>query len=187
MGKMLTGKVEALLISPPDSYLPARTVDEVEVTWEGFVGDKHSGLTMRANSYQKRYPKGAEIRNVRQISIVSDEELAQIAASLGVPEVQAGWVGANLLVSGIPDLTQLPSGSRLYFEGGVGLVVEGENLPCATAGGSVQEQYPEREGIGRLFPKQAIGKRGLVSWVEKPGAIRVGESVQVRRAEDVKS
>ena len=187
MSKMMTGKVEGLLLSPPDSYLPAQAVDQVDVTWEGFVGDKHSGLTTQANSYQKPYPKGAEIRNVRQISLVSREELAQIAVGLDVPEVQAAWVGANMLVSGIPELTQLPSGSRLYFEGGVGLVVEGENLPCSTAGGAVQEQYPDREGLASQFPKKAIGKRGLVGWVEKPGAIRVGETVQVCLAQDVKS
>ena len=187
MSEMMTGKVEALLLSPPDSYLPAKAVEQVEVTWEGLVGDKHAGLTMQANNYQKPYPKGAEIRNVRQISLVSREELEQIAAGLDVPELQAAWVGANMLVSGIPDLTQLPSGSRFYFEGGVGLVVEGENLPCSTAGGAVQEQYPEREGLASQFPKKAIGKRGLVGWVEKPGSIRVGETVQVRFAQDVKS
>jgi MOSC domain-containing protein YiiM len=187
MSKMMTGKVEGLLLSPPNSYLPAQAVDQVDVSWEGFAGDKHSGLTMKAGSSQKHYPKGAEVRNVRQISLVSREELDQIAAGLDVPEVQAAWVGANMLVSGIPELTQLPSGSRLYFEGGVGLVVEGENLPCSTAGGAVQEQYPDREGLASQFPKKAIGKRGLVGWVEKPGAIRVGETVQVCLAQDVKS
>lgn len=187
MSEMMTGKVEALLISPPGNGLPAEALDSVEVSWEGFAGDKHAGLTMAAGSSQKPYPKGAEVRNVRQISMVSREELAQIAAGLDLPEVQAAWVGANLLISGIPDLTQLPSGTRFYFEGGVGLVVEGENMPCSTAGGAVEAQYPEREGLASQFPKKAIGKRGLVGWVERPGSIRVGETVQVRLAEDVKS
>ena len=45
------------------------------------------------------------IRNDRQISIVSAEELALIAKELHVPEVKPEWLGANLLISGIPNLS----------------------------------------------------------------------------------
>ena len=153
----------------------------------GFKGDKHYGLTMQANSSQKPYPKGAEVRNVRQVSIVSVEELEQIAANMDLPKVEPAWVGANLMLSGVPDLTHLPPGSRLYFENGVGIVVEGENEPCTTAGGSLQSQYPNRPDITTSFPKNAIGKRGLVAWVEKPGLIRKGERVTIRTAENVRA
>jgi hypothetical protein len=181
----MQGKVEALLITP--DYMPGTLIDEVEVHWEGFVGDKHYGLTRPAGSSQKPYPKGAEVRNVRQISIVSVEELAEVAAAMGLPRVEPAWVGANMLVSGVPGLTQLPSGSRFYFENGVGIVVEGENLPCTTAGGSLQSQFPDRPEITTAFPKKAFGKRGLVAWVERPGTIRKGESVLVRLATDIKT
>jgi MOSC domain-containing protein YiiM len=181
MADDLSGRVEAVLLTA--QRLPATLVDAVEVTWEGFVGDKHFGLTMKSNSQQKPYPKGTEVRNVRQVSIVSVEELQTVAANLSVPRVEPAWVGANLLLSGIPDLTRLPSGSRLHFEGGVGIVIEGENLPCTTAGGCVQQQFPDRPGITSAFPKRALGKRGLVAWVERPGVIRTGESVLVRRPE----
>jgi hypothetical protein len=179
------GRVEALLITP-DS-LPGQLVDEVQVQWEGFVGDKHFGLTMKAGSSQKPYPRGAQVRNVRQISIVSQEELSDIAEALQVARVEPAWVGANMLVSGIPDLTTLPPGSRFYFEQGVGIVVEGENLPCTTAGGNLQSQYPDRLEITTIFPKKAIGKRGLVAWVERPGVIHKGETVAVRLANEVRS
>jgi hypothetical protein len=187
MANELQGKVEAVLVSPPGSYLPGNPVDVVEVTLEGFAGDKHSGLTMRANSSQKPYPKGAEIRNVRQVSLVSVEELAEIAQGLSVPTILPEWVGANLLISGVSELTKLSPGSRLYFANGAGLVIEGENTPCTTAGGALQEQYPEIEGLATRFPKQAIGKRGLVAWVERAGQIKKGESVVVRHALDVRS
>ncbi|MEX2143014.1 MAG: MOSC domain-containing protein [Anaerolineales bacterium] len=183
MAKDLHAKVESLLITP--QFMPGNPVDEVEVTWEGFVGDKHYGLTMRANSSQKPYPKDSEVRNVRQISIVSEEELTTVAASMELPAIEPGWVGANLMLSGVPGLTQLPSGSRLYFENGVGIVIEGENLPCTTAGGSLQKKFPDRPELTTAFPKKAIGKRGLVAWVEKPGIIRKGETVMIRRAEDI--
>src|SRR3970040_2989795 len=166
MGQEYRGRIETILITP--QYMPSNNLDEVEVSWEGFVGDKHFGLTMKAGSSQKPYPKGAEVRNVHQISIVSIEELDQIAKALDLPVVEPNWVGANLVGSGIPELTQLPSGSRLYFDNGVGIVVEGENLPCTTAGGSLQQQYPDRPELTTIFPKKAIGRRGLGGWVERP-------------------
>lgn len=183
MAEDMRGVVEALAITP--ELIPSTALEEVEATLEGLVGDKHFGLTMKANKFQAPYPKGELIRNVRQISIVSAEELAQIATAMGVERVEPAWLGANLMLSGVPDLTQLPAGSRLYFEGGAGVVVEGENMPCVTAGGCLAEQYPGRPELRSAFPKQAIGKRGLVAWVEKPGVIRKGEKVTVRRAEDV--
>jgi hypothetical protein len=185
MANDLHGKVEALCLTL--GLLPSHQVDEVQVHWEGLEGDKHYGLTMKANSSQKPYPKGAEVRNVRQISIVSVEELGAVAANLELPTIDPSWVGGNLLLSGVPGLTQLPSGSRLYFENGVGIVVEGENLPCVTAGGSLQGQFPGRPELTTAFPKKAMGKRGLVAWVEKPGVIRKGESVIIRLAEDIRT
>lgn len=180
MGDETRGRIEAVLITP--KFMPATPVNEVEVTWEGFLGDKHYGLTMKAGSAQKPYPKGAEVRNIRQISIVSVEELKHVAEAMKLPGIEPAWVGANLLVSGIPGLTQLPSGSRLYFDNGVGIVIEGENLPCTTAGGSLQQQFPDRPDITTTFPKKAIGKRGLVGWVEKTGKLMKGEGLLVRLA-----
>lgn len=181
----IQGKVEALLITP--HLMPGNLLDEVEIHWEGFVGDKHYGLIRPAGSSQKPYPKGTEVRNVRQISIVSAEELAEVAVAMDLAAVEPAWVGANLMVSGVPELTKLPSGTRFYFESGVGIVVEGENMPCTTAGGSLQTQFPDRDDITTAFPKKAIGKRGLVAWVERPGIIRKGESVLVRLASEVKN
>lgn len=185
MAEDMHGKVEAISVTAGD--LPGQVIDEVEVKWEGLVGDKHLGLTRGAGSSQKPYVKGEEVRNVRQVSIVSIEELKQVAEDMGLPAIDPAWIGGNLLLSGIRGLTQLPSGSRLYFENGVGIVVEGENMPCTTAGGCIQNQYPDRAEITSAFPKKAIGKRGLVAWVEKPGVIRAGESVVVRLAADVKN
>ena len=183
MGQEYRGRIETILITP--EFMPGTPVDDVEVTWEGFVGDKHFGLTMKSTNSKNPWPKGSEVRNVRQISIVSVEELKQVADSMDLPAIDPAWVGANMLVSGIPGLTQLPSGSRFYFDNGVSLVIEGENLPCTTAGGSLQQQYPDRPEITTAFPKKAIGKRGLVGWVEKPGKLVKGESILVRLAKDI--
>jgi hypothetical protein len=183
MSEDMHGTLESISITR--NLLPSESLDQIEVKWEGLQGDKHFGLTMKAGSKQAPYAKGSEVRNVRQVSIVSREELQQIAETMSLPHVEPAWVGGNLMLSGIPNLTQLPSGSRLYFEGGVGIVIEGENMPCTTAGGSLSEQYPDRPELTTAFPKKAIGKRGLVAWVEKPGVIRKGEKVTVRLAENV--
>ncbi len=185
MGQEYRGRVEALLVTPKS--MPGNLVNEIDVTWEGFVGDKHFGLTMKSNSSQKAYSKGTEVRNVRQISIVSVEELKHVAEVMDLPSIEPAWVGANLLVSGVPGLTQLPSGSRIYFDNGVGIAIEGENLPCTTAGGSLQLQFPDRPEITTTFPKKAIGKRGLVAWVERPGKITTGEGFLVRLSQDIRS
>lgn len=176
------GQVEAVLIKSKEEGAKSAIVDKVDVDWGGFQGDKYFGNTMRAGSKQKPYPKGTEVRNTRQISIVSIEELEQIAEALGVSMIKAEWVGANMLVSGIDDLTHLAPGTRLHFENGVGLVVEGDNTPCTDAGSEIQENFPDIVGITGKFPKKAIGKRGIIAWVERPGQIATGETLSISLA-----
>lgn len=180
MSQELEGRVEAVLIFHRDEDRTSEALDEVAVDWEGFRGDKHYGLTKKASSSQKPYPKGVEVRNTRQVSIVSVEEMADVAGAMEIPSIQPGWVGANLLFSGIPKLSKLPIGTRLHFGEGVGLVVEEANTPCTVAGAAIQGQYPQKDGLTQGFPKHALGRRGLMAWVERPGLIRVGESVTVR-------
>ena len=180
MSQKLEGRVEAVLIFHRDEENPSEALGEAALDWEGIRGDKHYGLTAKAGSSQKPYPKGTEVRNTRQISIVSVEEMEQVAASMQIPSIQPGWVGANLLFSGIPQLSKLPIGTRLHFSDGTGLVIEEENTPCTTAGAWIQREYPDIEGLTQGFPKHALGKRGLMAWVERPGSIRVGETVSVR-------
>ena len=176
------GQVEAILIKPHEKGAKSDIVEKVDVEWGGFQGDKHYGDTMPANSLQKNYPRGTEVRNTRQISIVSVEELKQIAEALGVAMVKPEWVGANILVSGIDQLTQLVPGTRMHFKNGVGLVVAGVTSPCTVAGSKIQENFPDVAGITTGFPKKAIGKRGIVAWVERTGHIAAGETLAISSA-----
>lgn len=174
------GVVHSVFVMEAENAPLSSPRDEVKVTWEGFAGDKHAGLTMKAGHGNKRYKRGAEIRNTRQVSIVSVEEMRQVAENMGLPEVQPAWIGANVCIGGVPDLTALPSGTRLIFSSGVGLVVEEENTPCTSAGQGIQDQFPERAGLAQMFPKAALRKRGLVAWVEHPGEIKRGDAVVVK-------
>jgi MOSC domain-containing protein YiiM len=177
------GTVKLVMVMPPGQKGFSSPVDEVQVNWEGFAGDSHAGLTMRAGGGHAHFPRGAELRNTRQISIVSQEELERVAAKMGLPHLEAEWLGANLLLAGIPHLTLLPPGTRLYFPGEAALVVEGENKPCTSAGGEIQKHFPEIEGLDTAFPKAANGLRGLMAWVERPGVIRTGDEAIVHMPE----
>ena len=153
---------------------------QVRVTLEGFEGDKHSGLTYLSGVRTPHYPRGTVIRNTRQISIVSTDELDLIAAALGVPAVLPEWLGANLAIRGIPDLTQLPPSTRLFFPQDTVLVVDGENMPCVFLGTSSRRSIPPIRGLARQFPKVAIHRRGVVAWVERPGLVAEGDRVVAR-------
>lgn len=149
------------------------SMDAVEVGWEGFAGDCHSGLTRPACvRVRAQYTRDTEIRNTRQISILSEEELAEVAGRLGVPVIRAEWVGANMVVRGIPDFTLVPPNARLIFENNTALTVDMENAPCKYPAEKIEAAHP---GHGLAFPKQAVNKRGVTAWVERPGAIRVGD------------
>ncbi len=86
------------------------------------------------------------------------------------------------MLDGVPMLSMLPSGTMLFFKGGVTLKVDSQNGPCRIAGRAVAENagMADIEAGALLFPKAAKRLRGLVAWVEKPGRIAAGEDVSVR-------
>jgi hypothetical protein len=149
---------------------------QVRATFAGLAGDLHAGLTRRSDSRTSFYKRGTLIRNERQVTIVSTVELAQAAAEMGIPEIRPEWIGANLLIDDIPNLTLLPPRSRLFFANGAVLLVTGENNPCTIAGGAIEDQVGI-PGLAQQFPKAAVHRRGLTATIERPGLIRLGDPV----------
>jgi MOSC domain-containing protein YiiM len=170
--KELHGIVSSVMVMEPGMSPSSTPKYSVQVIPEGIEGDLHAGLTMLDGQQ--------EIPNTRQISLVSEEELAEVALAMDVPMVNPEWVGANLMVSGIPNLSHLPHGSQFIFPDGVVLFIAEENTPCTSAGRAVQEQYPNKLDLSSAFPKAALGKRGLLAWVEQPGEISVGDTVNIQ-------
>lgn len=171
------GAVEALLINEDPADLSSLKVNSVIASYAGFDGDVHTGLTRQSCVRVKaQYPVGTEIRNTRQVSVVAVEELVQIASKMQVGEIKPEWLGVNLLVSGIPDLSQLSPSTRLIFSGGVSLVVDTENEPCKYPGEIIERFYP---GTGKRFASAAMGLRGLTGWIERTGAIETGETIEL--------
>jgi hypothetical protein len=176
--KKLDARTAAIMVnSTPDEDLSSSRIESVAVSYAGLEGESHSGL-VRASCVRVRhqYPEGTEIRNTRQISVVSVEELALIAEAMGIDKLQPEWLGANLLVSGIPEFSQIPPSTRMIFDGGASLVVDLENSPCKYPGEIIERHHP---GFGKRFAKAAVGLRGVTAWVEREGTITTGDSIRL--------
>jgi hypothetical protein len=172
------GKVAALYLGHDrETGLEKPGVTRLELTYEGIAGDFHAGLTRKSDSRTLQlYKRGLDIRNTRQLSLVSDTELAEIAECMGLPAVDAKWVGANALVTGIPDLTLLPPSTRLQFPSGATIVVDLENVPCRQVAEVIERHHPKPK-LG--FVAAAKNKRGVTAWVEREGAIELGDDIAV--------
>jgi MOSC domain-containing protein YiiM len=155
----------------------------VEVTLEGFVGDRHSGFERVAWRGDKD-PEGTVRRNERQWSGVSVEELAVIEKKMDLKEpLTAVTLGANICVEGIPDFSRLPKSARLIFPSGAVLAVEECNPPCADMGEQITAKYTthsDQRAAGHLFASRAFGLRGVVGVVDVPGVIHAGDKVVVQ-------
>jgi hypothetical protein len=172
-------KVNAILIADNPETFVTRRLSDVKLEFGGIKGDRHFGLTAKADSRQPMYPRGTEILNRRQITIVSEEELTQIADELGVEYVLPEWLGANLLVNGFPELTKLTIGSRILFPNGTGLICMGENKPCVHPGEEIQKHYETLPKLAARFVKAGYKRRGIVCAVECPGEVFEGDEIKI--------
>ena len=157
----------------------AEPQEKIQCLWDGVRGDRHCGQTKLAGGRESYVPKGTEILNLRQVSIVSKEELEEIAQRMGIPEVSGADLGANIVLSGISELTKLPTGTIIKFSEQTLLFVTGENLPCVFPGKNIQARYPDIPKLANKFPKTAMGRRGLVAVVLRPGNIRKNDFVKI--------
>ncbi|BBE72534.1 putative metal-sulfur cluster biosynthesis proteins YuaD [Pleomorphomonas sp. SM30] len=177
-GRKLAARLEAVLIADGDGFA-TRPVDRFDLTLEGIAGDHHAGHVRRAGGREPWYPRGTAIRSGRQVSIVSAEDLAEVAAALGLAAVPPEAIGANMVLSGVARLSFLPAGSRLFLAGGAALVVEAQNAPCRDAGAALARALGRPE-LETAFAKAAARRRGLVASVERAGAAEAGTAVSVR-------
>ena len=171
-----TGRVALLLVNPQrEAGLEKSHVLEVQLLFTGIEGDCHGGLTRASDSRMlKQFKRGAEVRNTRQVSIVSVEELADIARAMDVAEVKPQWVGANLVTRGIADLTLLPPSTRLQFPSGATIAIDIENLPCRYPAEVIAKHYPQPS---ESFVGAAQHKRGVVGWVEREGVVKTSDTI----------
>jgi MOSC domain-containing protein YiiM len=123
-----------------------------------------------------QHPEGTEIRNTRQLSILSAEEMAQIAQNIGVEHLDPILLGASIVVEGIPDFTFVTPGSRLQAPDGTTIVIDVENGPCNFPAREIEK---DAEGHGKAFKAAARGKRGVTAWIEREGTLSVGDKLRL--------
>lgn len=180
-GCQVKGLCEALFVET-EPHPETRPVSEIALDLQGIPGTRHYGFTRKAGPREPWYKRGMEMRSGRQITAVSREDLAAIAAAMQVGRIAPEWIGANIVVSGVPHFTLLPPGTRIVFAEAT-VVVEAPNAPCKIAGTAIARHLTPGAAPGGLdlaFPAKARGLRGVVASVERPGTIRAGEPVTVK-------
>lgn len=163
-------------VGTPD-VLGSQPIGSVFASFAGIEGERHSGLTRASCSrVLPQYPRNTEIRNTRQLSVLSAEDLASIAGRMGLAALDPGLLGASMVLKGIPDFSRIPPGSRLQADGGATLVVDLENRPCTLPAKGIEAAHP---GHGAAFKPAALGRRGVVAWVEREGHFCIGDRVRL--------
>lgn len=149
----------------------------IDLGYEGAAGEMHSGLTRPSCvRVKEQYPEGTEIANTRQLSIVSTEELAEIAQAMGLDAIDPIWLGASMVVDGIPDFSNVPPSARLQGPDGASLVVDMQNRPCLYPAREIDKDHP---GRGPKFKTAAKGRRGVTAWVERGGKMALGDPLRL--------
>ena len=155
----------------------SQAVDTVTATFGGFIDDYHGGLTrVSCMRVKAQHPEGTEIRNTRQLSILSAEEMTQIAQDIGVEVLDPILLGASIVIEGIPDFTFVTPGSRLQAADGTTIVIDVENGPCNFPAREIEK---DAEGHGKAFKAAARGKRGVTAWIEREGTLSVGDKLRL--------
>ena len=181
--KPLTGEIVGLFRSEKKNSLESTAYNTLEFAPEGIVGDNHAGMMVKTTGrLLPIYPRGTLIRNNRHWSMISEDELAEIAQRMGVAEIRPEWLGANIVVRGVADLTKLPPLSIFIIRPDDGndkivLTNYGENDPCIAPHRKIVEKLGFEPPTG--FVEAAIGRRGLVGWVEKTGVVSVGDTFKI--------
>lgn len=157
--------------------LESASLPSLRASFAGPEGEAHGGLTRPSCSrVLGQYPRNTQIRNTRQFSILSAEELALIASEMGLPTLDPALVGATMVIEGIPDFSHLPPSSRLQGASGATLVVDMNNRPCTLPAKPIEVRHP---GLGKRFKSAAKDRRGITAWVECEGTFTLGEEIRL--------
>lgn len=165
------------IVADREAQLESAALQELRASYAGPEGEAHGGLTRPSCSrVLGQYPRNTEIRNTRQFAVLSQEELDQIAAGMGLDRLDPALLGTTMVIAGIPDFSHLPPSSRLQGEGGATLVVDMNNRPCTLPARPIENRHA---GFGARFKPAARDRRGITAWVEREGTFRLGEKIRL--------
>jgi hypothetical protein len=174
-----TAVVTWLGVNPDrDAALETQALHEMALSFAGFASESRAGLTRPSDSrVLAQYKRGTPIRNTRQLSILSAEDLEAIAADMGIAALDPALLGASMVIRGIPDFSHVPPSARLQDEvTGTTLTIDMENRPCTLPAKPIEAQHP---GKGARFKRAAQNRRGVTAWVEREGVIALGATLRL--------
>jgi hypothetical protein len=165
------------LVPDRKAQLVSDPCDSLTLRFTGPEGEDHGGSTRPSCSrVTALYKRGTPIRNSRQLSILSAEELDQIAGRMGLNRLDPALVGASMVLRGLPDFSHLPPASRLLAPSGACVTVNMENRPCTLPAHPIEARHP---GFGAQFKTAAKGRRGVTAWVEAEGRMQIGDQLRL--------
>lgn len=151
----MTGKVISLHLHPAAGGEPFQAVNEFQAeAGKGIVGD--------LRVYGRKDRKGGPSR--RQVSLIAREQIAEHAATLGLPVFEPGAVRANIETEGIDLMALL--GKEVQVGEAVLLFYE-PRTPCP----KMDKVAP---GLQKLM---GLGKQGVMAQIISSGVIRVGDTI----------
>jgi hypothetical protein len=124
-----------------------------------------------------QYTRGTQIRNVRQLSILSERTSRPSRGRWGLPGLPPDRVRRDHGGARHTGLHAHPA--VVPFAGrdsGATLTVDMENRPCHLVSKEVEALHP---GFGKAFKPAATGRRGVTAWVEREGEIRLGARLRL--------
>lgn len=169
------GKVASLHVGSA-KRAPSTSVDSFMLTFTGIVADVHSGATRAAGPREPAFRRGTMLANLRQISLVSTEELATIASRMGLTRLDPAWLAANIAIEKAGPITQLPRGTIIRFPSGASLYVSDLNSPCKAAANLIREHARPAQAL--TFVPHALGRRGIVAFVYSQGQVTAGDAIE---------
>jgi len=157
---------------------PSTSIDSFMLTFTGIVADVHSGATRAAGPREPAFRRGTTLANLRQVSLVSTEELATIASRMGLARLDPAWLAANIAIEGAGPITQLPRGTIIRFPSGASLYVSDLNSPCKAAAKLIRDHARPAHKQTSSFVPHALGRRGLVAFVHSQGPVTSGDAIE---------
>ncbi len=89
--------------------ITSQPVEVMPLSFAGYAGEVHAGETRPSCSrVLKQHPRGTTIRNVRQLCVVSAEEMAEVARDMGLAAMDYAWVGARCPLAPTPTIFTRP-------------------------------------------------------------------------------
>ena len=177
VSRQTIGRVASLHVGSAKKT-PSTSVDSFMLTFTGIVADVHSGANRAAGPREPAFRRGTMLANLRQVSLVSTEELATIASRMGLARLDPAWLAANIATEGAGPITQLPRGTLIRFPSGASLYVSDLNSPCKAAAKLIREHARPAQEQTFPFVFQALGRRGLVAFAYSQGQVTTGDAIE---------